>query len=146
MGFSVFLPDIYTPTYVNGDLYGNTIVEWHSEQPGSQAPFHFGVNGANNQYFIDLHTAATGWSPIFSKDCGAIKKGQWVDFVVRHKWRKETTGSSSSGSTARSFTPTTGAPGERSRSCTPRSACTAERQLHERPLHRRAQGRNESTR
>lgn len=90
-GFSVYLPDSYVPTNVGGDLYGNVIAEWHSEQSGAQAPFHFGVNGQTGQYFIDLHITIP-WGPVFIVDVGPIIKGQWVDFVAQHKWSTGTDG------------------------------------------------------
>jgi len=92
MGWSMYLKSTYRPTNVNGDAYGNAFVEWHADSAQEQAPFHFGVDGATGQYFIDLHTQAVGWNPIFIRDVGPIVKGQWVDFVVHHRWRRDSTG------------------------------------------------------
>jgi hypothetical protein len=57
-----------------------------------QAPFHFGINGYNGQLFVDLHTAATGFSPVLHRDVGRLVTGRWVDCVLRTKWAQDASG------------------------------------------------------
>ena len=64
MGWSVYIPRNFR--YVpNGG--SNLIMEWHADASMRQAPFHFGINGYNGRFFVDLHTAATGFSPVLSQ-------------------------------------------------------------------------------
>ena len=89
MGWSVYIPGNFSyPT--NGG--SNLIVEWHADASMQQAPFHFGINGYTGQFFVDLHTAATGFSPVLSKDIGPLVTGRWVDCVVRTKWAQDASG------------------------------------------------------
>jgi hypothetical protein len=89
MGWSVYIPSSFT--YVPNTL-ANNIVEWHADASMSQAPFHFGINGYNGQFFVDLHTAASGYSPVLQPSVGAVVRGRWVDCVVRTKWAQDGSG------------------------------------------------------
>jgi hypothetical protein len=89
MGWSVYIPPNF-PYVTNGG--SNLIVEWHADASMSQAPFHFGINGYNGQFFVDLHTAATGFSPVLHRDLGSLVTGRWVDCVLRTKWAQDASG------------------------------------------------------
>ena len=89
MGWSVYIPRNFR--YVpNGG--SNLIMEWHADASMRQAPFHFGINGYNGRFFVDLHTAATGFSPVLHRDVGRLVTGRWVDCVVRTKWAQDASG------------------------------------------------------
>lgn len=51
-----------------------------------QAPIHFGFSAIQGQWYLDLHRAATGFSPIFTDLMGAAETGQWIQWVLRTKW------------------------------------------------------------
>jgi len=89
LGWSLYLPPNFP--YVPNHL-ANVMVEWHSDSATAQAPFHFGINGYNGQFFFDLHTAQTGYAPVGRWDIGPVITGRWVDFVVRTKWAQDSSG------------------------------------------------------
>lgn len=93
-GWSIYVPTDYVPTNKNGDNYGNNFVEWHPTSPsGAQAAMHFGANGANGQFFVDLHIEPNwNWASLKTWDLGPIVKGRMVNFVARHKWRTDASG------------------------------------------------------
>ena len=89
MGWSIYLPNDFS--YVPNTL-ANLLVEWHAEAPMSQAPFHFGINGYDGQFYVDLHTSMTGYRPVLQKSVGPMVKGRWVDCVIRTRWAQDSSG------------------------------------------------------
>jgi hypothetical protein len=90
-GFSVYLPTSFQPVQ---NQYFNNIVEWHADASMVQAPIHFFIDGfpATDLFSLDLHTDASGYNPKGKWDFGPMVKGRWVDFVIRVKWARDTSG------------------------------------------------------
>jgi hypothetical protein len=63
-----------------------TLAEWHADSTMLQAPFHWGINALNGEWYCDLHTHPTAWSPVFLTSMGKHETGRWIDCVLRIKW------------------------------------------------------------
>ena len=98
-GFSIFLPNGFSHVAEpSGEGLANTIIEWHTTPPMSQAPIHFFLDGRSGQggaFSLDLHTAVDGYNPIPAYGgwkFGSLVTGRWVDFVFRTKWATDSSG------------------------------------------------------
>jgi hypothetical protein len=66
-------------------------LEWHGTAQMLQAPFHFGINALNGQWYCDLHRVSA-YSPIFVDSMGAHQTGVWMNVVSGIRWRSDSTG------------------------------------------------------
>ena len=96
MGWSVYVPANYP--WASSSMH-SIMAEWHGQGSMSQAPFHFGIlgNGGNaGHFFIDLHRAASGYSPVFQPAFEALSApgmaNRWINCVVRILWSQSGNG------------------------------------------------------
>lgn len=68
------------------------LLEWHGTGQMQQAPFHFGINALNGQWYCDLHRVASGYFPVFTESMGAHQAGVWMNVVSGIRWRSDNTG------------------------------------------------------
>jgi hypothetical protein len=67
------------------------LLEWHGTGQMLQAPFHFGINALNGQWYCDLHRVSA-YNPVFTDSFGAAQQGVWMNVVSGIRWRSDNTG------------------------------------------------------